>query len=345
MNVPLGISGYYDLSLRNPKDGLMYPLGRVHNLITNAGMDAPARWAWARCFEVIAVGTGTAAALPTDIKLQTFLARSKTYASGASGVNYPNKASNDYSVRELYRTFVAYQNRSGSAKQVNEIGVSWEDVDNPDLFSRVALASPVSVPDGFDLLVRYTLRFQFEAAMFEVWKPLTLTIGSQTVSGSVAHSIGTSAYTSDGLFAMSYVGANGVSAAVVTSGVDIGRAYQWQSLLEPSVSGPSLYAGIDEQALTSATTPDDTRNIVTGTLQPYTAGSYSRVKRFTFPAAMLPGRTDLRTICVGMGNGTSMSTASNDYSHQVRFVSDAAFTKPSTVQWDVDFTLTWERAA
>lgn len=344
MNVPLGISGYYDLSLRNPKDGLVYPLGRVRNLITNAGMDAPARWAWARCFEVIAIGTGTAAALPTDTKLQTFLARSKTYASGASGVNHPNSASNDYSVRELYRTFIAYQNRSGSAVQVNELGVSWDDVDNPDLFSRVALASPVSVPDGFDLLVRYTLRFQFATDMFRTWKTQTLAIGSQSVLGKVCHVMGTSSYTIPSIYGMSYINANGTSASVITSGADIGRAYQWNCLLEPSLAGPSLWAGIDEQVL-DAIACDDTRNLVNGVAQNYVAGSASRVRRFTFPASTLTGRTDLRTIAIGHGSSSSLATASNDIAHQVRFLSNAAFTKPSTVQWDVDFTLTWARAA
>ncbi len=345
MNVPLGISGYYDLSLRNPKDGLVYPLGRVHNLITNAGMDAPARWAWAKCFEVIAVGTGTAAALPTDTKLQTFLARSKAYASGASGVNYPNKASNDYSIRELFRTFVAYQNRSGSAKQVNEIGVSWDDVDNPDLFSRVALASPVSVPDGFDLLVRYTLRFQFETAMFEAWKPLTLTIGTQSVPGKIAMCVGGGGFTTPSIFGMSYIQDSGASGGTITSGTDIGRAYTYNSLLEPSMAGTGLWAGIDEGVYDVPFSCDDVRNVVSGVLRDYVNGSSARVRRFTFLAALLPGRTDLRTIAVGHGTSSWLATASNDYSHQVRFLADAAFTKPSTVQWDVDLALTWARAA
>jgi hypothetical protein len=350
MNIPLGISGFYDLALRNARTGLVTQLGRVKNLITDSGFDAPARYAFAKCFEVIAVGTGRTAAKATDTKLEAFVAKSTTYATGGStinGVNFPNAATNDYTVRELYRTFLAYQNRSGSAVAIGELGVSWENVDNPTLFSRIVLTDAVSVPDGFDLLVRYTLRFQLPKDIFRTWKTTTLRIGSVDVAGKLTMAAYYYKTDSPVYFGLSCINADGTSANVITgTGTDAGRAHPFFGLLEPSSIGSGIAGAIDGTTNDDATYCTSVGNVMLGVLQTYVAGSGSVVKRFTFPASKLPGRTDLRTIAVGQtgGNNGYLSNGNTAYSHQIRFQADAVFTKAATVQWDIDLTLTWARA-
>jgi hypothetical protein len=349
MNIPLGISGFYDLALRNARTGEVWQLGRVKNLITDTGFDAPARYAFAKCFEVIAVGTGRTAAKASDTKLEAFVAKSTTYATGGStinGINFPNAATSDYTVREIYRTFLAYQNKSGAAVAIGELGVSWENVDNPTLFSRIVLTDTVSVPDGFDLLVRYSLRFRLPKDIFRTWKEMTLTIGTAQVAGKVTMAAYYYKTDSPTYFGLSCVNADGTSANVVTgNGADAGRAYPYFGLLEPSTAGWGIACGIDQRVSADATNCAYVENAMGGTLQPYTAGSGVVVKRFTFPASKLTGRTDLRTIAVGMNGGNNnLSDGNNPYAHQIRFLADAVFTKAATVQWDIDLTLTWARA-
>ena len=348
MNIPLGISGFYDLSLRNARTGEVRQLGRVKNLITDSGFDAPARYAFAKCFEVIAVGTGRTAAKAADTKLEAFVAKSTTYATGGStinGVNFPNAATNDYTVRELFRTFLAYQNRSGAAVAIGELGVSWENVDNPTLFSRIVLTDAVSVPDGFDLLVRYTLRFQLPKDIFRTWKATTLRIGSVDVAGKLTMAAYYYKVDVPQYFGLSCVYADGVSGNVITgTGADAGRAHPYFGLLEPSAIGNGIACGIDQRVNDDATYCAYVENLMGGALQSYTAGSGKVVKRFTFPASKLTGRTDLRTLAVGHnGGGNYLSYGDGAYSHQIRFQADAAFTKAATVQWDIDLTLTWAR--
>jgi hypothetical protein len=350
MNIPLGISGFYDLALRNARTGEVWQLGRVKNLITDAGFDAPARYAFVKCFEVIAVGTGRTAAKTADTKLEAFVAKSTTYATGGStinGINFPNAADGDYTVRELFRTFLAYQNRSGAAVAIGELGVSWENVDNPMLFSRIVLTDAVSVPDGFDLLVRYTLRFQLPKDIFRTWKATTLRIGSVDVAGKLTMAAYYYKNDSSIYFGLSCINADGTSANVITgTGTDAGRAHHFFGLLEPSAIGYGMACGIDNGTSDDATYCSSTSNIMGGTLQDYVAGSGRIVKRYSFPASKLTGRTDLRTIAVGQtgGNNGYLSGGNNAYAHQIRFQSDAVFTKAATVQWDIDLTLTWARA-
>ena len=336
-------------ALRNARTGEVWQLGRVRNLITDSGFDAPARYAFAKCFEVIAVGTGRTAAKTTDTKLEAFVAKSTTYATGGStinGVNFPNAATNDYTVRELFRTFLAYQNRSGAAVAIGEIGVSWENLDDPTLFSRIVLTDAVSVPNGFDLLVRYTLRFQLPKDIFRTWKATTLKIGAVDVPGKLTMAAWYYKADVPQYFGLSCVYADGASGNVITgNGTDAGRAYPYFGLLEPSAIGNGIACGIDQRVSDDATYCAYVENLMGGTLQSYTAGSGRVVKRFTFPASKLTGRTDLRTLAVGQnGGGNTLAYSDNAYAHQIRFVSDAVFTKSATVQWDIDLTLTWARA-
>jgi hypothetical protein len=349
MNIPLGISGFYDLALRNALTGEVRQLGRVHNLITDSGLDAPARYAFAKCFEVIVVGTGRTAAKTGDTKLEAFVAKSTTYATGGStinGINFPNAEDGDYTVRELFRTFLAYQNRSGAAVAIGELGVSWENVDNPTLFSRIVLTDAVSVPDGFDLLVRYTLRFQLPKDIFRTWKATTLRIGSVDVPGKLTMAAYNYRETNSSCFGLSSINADGTSCYVLTgTGSDAGRGHPYFGLLEPSSIGSGIAGAVDSNTSDDATYCLGVGNALGGSLLTYVSGSGSVVKHFTFPASKLPGRTDLRTISVGMnGGGTSLASGNSVYAHQLRFQSDAAFTKAATVQWDIDLTLTWARA-
>jgi hypothetical protein len=350
MNIPLGISGSYDLALRNARTGALQHLGRVKNLITDAGFDAPARYSWAKCFEVLAVGTGRTAATTADTKLEAFLARSTTYASGGStvnGITFPNSAASDYSLRESFRTFIAYQNRSGAAVAIGELGVSWENVDNPTLFSRIVLTDAVSVPDGFDLIVRYALRFQLPRDLYRTWKTMTLAIGSAQVAGKISMAAYFYQDYRPDLYGMSSVNSDGSSGGTVTgTGTDAGRANTYVCLLEPSMAGVGIACGIDEYTNNDATASIGTGNLVAGVRHEYVAGSGRIVKRFTFPASKLTGRSDLKTINIGLtgGSTTGLSGSNNAYAHQIRFQADAAFTKAATVQWDIDLTLTWARA-
>jgi hypothetical protein len=122
------------------------------------------------------------------------------------------------------RTFLAYQNRSGAAVAIGELGVSWENVDNPTLFSRIVLTDVVSVPDGFDLLVRYTLRFQLPKDIFALEDD-----DPQNRVGGRGGKLTMAAYyyktDSSVYFGLSCINADGTSANVLTgTGTDAGRA-------------------------------------------------------------------------------------------------------------------------
>lgn len=148
------------------------------------------------------------------------------------------------------------------------------------------------------------------------------------------------------IFRTIHVYSDGTSGNVIGgNGADAGRAYPYFGLLEPSAIGNGIACGIDQRVSDDATYCAYVENLMGGALQSYTAGSGKVVKRFTFPASKLTGRTDLRTLAVGHnGGGNTLSDGNNAYAHQIRFQSDAAFTKAATVQWDIDLTLTWARA-
>jgi len=74
--------------------------------------------------------------------------------------------------------------------------------------------------------------------------------------------------------------------------------------------------------------------------------SYEVTRKFVFPATLLTSRTDLRSIAVGEGSLSwgDLYTASNEVSHQIRFLADAPFTKPASAEWTVTMKLNWARA-
>jgi hypothetical protein len=343
MNVNVGISGIYELSLRSRASGAIFPLLKKKNLITNVGMNAPARYAWVKLTEVCVVGDGSAAAQVTNRKLNHYVARSTTYAVSANGLSFPNQDDGDYSVRDYSRTYLAYSNTGTSSVSISELGVTWDDSDNPDLFSHVVLNDPVSVPTGMDLLVKYTLRLTSDIETFKKWKTTTLNIGSQSIPGRIGMFVKN---TDDAYYGMCYTTADGKSAYLDTSSDNAGRARSYHGLLEPSVvTFDSLFAAIDEQA-SNNTSSEDIHNLIPGVRDPYIENSYEVTRKFVYPATLLTSRSDLCSIAVGMGSTSwgYLFNMSNYPAHQIRFLADAPFTKPASAEWTVTMKLNWARA-
>ena len=176
--VNIGMSGYYEVRLRRP-DGRVVPFKGhekpIKNIITNNGQDSVFTRTFLASMAYLVVGTGSTAAAVTDTSLEAYLATSPTMSANENGIT--NSFANRY--KENYRTF-EWANATGNSVTVYELGMTWLATSNPAVFSRIVVSAGLTVPNGYSLVVKYTLR-----QYVPIWRtPATTSITVNGVSQS-----------------------------------------------------------------------------------------------------------------------------------------------------------------
>jgi len=331
LNLPIniGVSGYYEVRLRRP-DGRVVPFKGhekpIKNIITNNGLDSVFTRTFLASMAYLVVGTGSTAAAVTDTSLQTYLATSSTMSTDQNGIT--NSFENRY--KENYRTF-EWANATGNSVTVYELGMTWLDTSNPAVFSRIVVSAGLTVPNGYSLVVKYTLR-----QYVPIWRtPATVSI---TVNG--ASQSGTLMYVEN---------LTAASDTVLTTSFSYPSAAGYEQLgsytsllLEPSripdsyihvakfATSTTQFAGL----LTATGNLPSPVTVTSGGLtnSTYTAGTFTRTKSFKLIAASFP-ETSFRSFIISSGYGTNL----------LIWDGDASFTKAATHSWTVGITTTVSR--
>lgn len=330
LNLPIniGVSGYYEVRLRRP-DGRVVPFKGhekpIKNIITNNGRDSVFTRTFLASMAYLVVGTGSTAAAVTDTSLEAYLATSPTMSADQNGVTHSFVGR----YKENYRTF-EWANATGNSVTVYELGMTWLDTSNPAVFSRIVVSAGLTVPNGYSLVVKYTLR-QYVL----IWRmPATtsITVNGASQSGTLMYA-GTGTASSDTTLATAFTYPTaagfetGTSASyavlepsMISSGYHVAAfctsATQFAGLLTPTGNLPSrpVYATSDN--LTNST---------------YVTGSYTRTKSYKLIAASFP-ETSFRSFFIGSISGSKLI-----------WDGDASFTKAATHSWTVGITTTVSR--
>ena len=329
--VNIGVSGYYEVRLRRP-DGRIVPFKGhekpIKNIITNNGLDSVFTRTFLASMAYLVVGTGSTAAAVTDTSLETYVATSSTMSADQNGVTH-NFAGR---YKENYRTF-EWANTTGTSVTIYELGMTWDSASNPAVFSRIVVSAGLTVPDGYSLVVKYTLR-----QYVPIWRtPATVSI---TVNG--APQSGTLMYVENLTAASDTVLADSFTYPSA-NGSEYYASHQFL-LLEPSMISGSESSQHRARFATSTTqfaglltatgnlpTPVDVTN---GDMSnsTYTAGTFTRTKSFKLIAASFP-ETSFRSFIID---------ANIDNSFLI-WDGDASFTKAATHSWTVGITTTVSR--
>lgn len=336
MNLPvnIGVSGYYEVRLRRP-DGRIVPFKGhekpIKNIITNNGLDSVFTRTFLASMKYLVVGTGSTAAAVTDASLETYFATSSTISADKNGVTY-NFADR---YKENYRTW-EWANSTGNSVTIYEIGITWLDTSNPAVFSRIVVGAGLTVPDGYSLVVKYTLR-----QYVPIWRtPATtsITVNGASQSGTLMlcnHYTAASDTTLSNMF--SYPSATGME-----TWCDV----YYRGLLEPSVISNNFYQ--QQAALCTSTTQFSGLLTETGNLpsnftasvkaavsnSSYTNGTFTRTKSYKLIAASFP-ETSFRSFV--LSNGYDLSNGG------LIWDGAASFTKAATHSWTVGITTTVSR--
>ena len=331
LNLPvnIGVSGYYEVRLRRP-DGRIVPFKGhekpMKNIITNNGLDSVFTRTFLASMAYLVVGTGSMAAAVTDTSLQAYLATSSTMSADQNGVTH-NFAGR---YKENYRTF-EWANTTGTSVTIYELGMTWLATSNPAVFSRIVVSAGLTVPNGYSLVVKYTLR-----QYVPIWRtPATVAI---TVNG--ASQSGTLMYVENRTAASDTVLADSFTYPSA-SGAETYLSYP-SLLLEPStISGSdkhrarfatsaTQFAGL----LTATGNLPDPVTVMSGSMtnSTYTAGTFTRTKSFKLIAASFP-ETSFRSFIID----------ATWYDCYLIWDGDASFTKAATHSWTVGITTTVSR--
>lgn len=332
MNLPvnIGVSGYYEVRLRRP-DGRIVPFKGhekpIKNIITNNGLDSVFTRTFLASMAYLVVGTGSTAAAVTDTSLEAYVATSSTMSADQNGIT--NSFANRY--KENYRTF-EWANATGNSVTVYELGMTWLATSNPAVFSRIVVSAGLTVPNGYSLVVKYTLR-----QYVPIWRtPATTSITVNGVSQS-----GTLMYVENLTAASDTVLTTSFNYPSATGAEELNSSYQ-SLLLEPSkISGYSShvakfatsatqFAGL----LTATGNLPSPVTVTSGNMtnSTYTAGTFTRTKSFKLIAASFP-ETSFRSFIISANYGTNL----------LIWDGDASFTKAATHSWTVGITTTVSR--
>lgn len=330
MNLPIniGVSGYYEVRLRRP-DGRVVPFKGherpIKNIITNNGLDSVFKRTFLASMAYLVVGTGSTAAAITDTSLETYVATSSTKSADQNGVTH-NFAGR---YKENYRTF-EWANSTGNSVTVYELGMTWLDTSNPAVFSRIVVSAGLTVPNGYSLVVKYTLR-----QYVPIWRtPATtsITVNGVSQSGTLMYAgTGTAASDTTLTNSFTYPSTNGNEIASATLG----------DVLEPSVinggyhvaafcTSATQFAGLLTPTGNFTNSPAyATSNSLSNST--YVSGTYTRTKSFKLIAASFP-ETSFRSFFIGFIYGSKLI-----------WDGDASFTKAATHSWTVGITTTVSR--
>lgn len=331
MNFPIniGVSGYYEVRLRRP-DGRIVPFEGhekpIKNIITNNGLDSVFTRTFLASMAYLVVGTGSTAAAITDTSLEAYLGTSSTMSADQNGVTHSFAGR----YKENYRTF-EWANATGNSVTVYELGMTWLATSKPAVFSRIVVSAGLTVPNGYSLVVKYTLR-----QYVPIWRtPATVSI---TVNG--ASQSGTLMYVENLTAASDTVLTTSFTYPLAT-GAEYPGPYP-SLLLEPSITEGfgkhrSLFATSTTQfagLLTATGNLPSPVTVMSGdmTNSTYTAGTFTRTKSFKLIAASFP-ETSFRSFIISAFYGTNL----------LIWDGDASFTKAATHSWTVGITTTVSR--
>jgi hypothetical protein len=156
-------SGHFDIFRLN-FDGTESLICSTPNLITNAGLDMVAVRPWNENFVQAVLGSGTTAAQNTDTTLATIFPTvpSTTTLSPNAGDHLTTGSYNNTTGVTTYtfRRTLVYNNTSGSTRNLTEVGMTSGgtfNASNYTLFNRAVLPSTITIPNGENILIRYTL--------------------------------------------------------------------------------------------------------------------------------------------------------------------------------------------
>ena len=339
IDINIGLAGYYDIFIRAPGGKPFRPTScpeTIKNVITDLGLDSCFSRSFCNSRLYLALGTGTNAATTSDTGLAIYYATSQTHSTTENGctVNFANRYVEDY----MTHTWV---NSTGGDKTLYEFGTTWLTTSSPNVFSRIVVSAGVTIPNGYELMVRYTLRKYIPA-----WRHVQT--GSVTVGGvSVPCKymvIGNDTYASDTNLRMSediysafrFFGTDGsingsensdnssllLEPYFTASG---GYSYRIVSLIKSSTA----YAGMTD---TGNFTGPTLYNYGYTTLSTYTAGSFTRTKQYAFLSSTLPENTIY---------GFSLFTETDSPHFVCQF--DAGQVKLATRKWTCGMTTTLSR--
>ena len=328
----VGIKGWFsEFRLRNRQTGAEQPiLGLRPNLITDAGLDMPATYAWNQCFEYAMIGTGSTPATYADTTLETQTHYTNTYSATSNGTE------EDFTGRyiDLWRYFVI-ENATGSAIPFRELAVG---PTSTATFNRVVLSSEESIPAGYDLIFKYTLRLslaQWRTPTVETW-----TMGAVSIPGKFAiYERYSGNHPENILPGIQQIPTNGYA----------GAASADQAHLEPSAACGEGYNG-GLRVLTSAMSELTELLEVTGpfgsgladywpTVSSYVAGNNYVDRVFSIPAADFTGNT-----LYGAVFNQPYTYYGGRFQLCQVFRFDAAAVKPTTATWTITNRLSWGRA-
>lgn len=328
MNAEIGLAGYYDIWLRAPNGRRFRPTscpGTIKNVITDLGLDSCFARSFCASRQYLAMGTGSTAATTSDTGLATYYATSQTHSTTENGrtVSFADRYVEDYMTH-------TWTNSTGSDKTLYEFGTTWLTTANPAVFSRIVISAGVTIPNGYELIVRYTLR-----KYIPNWRSPatgTVTIGGTSVGCTyMAINDNTAASDTTGLHFFYYFRADGY----------IAKESYIPLLLEPYTTGDSGYDRVALfQSSTAYATLSATENLTTPTLysyggtvlSTYVAGSFTRTKYYVFLASTLP-----ETTIYGFTVGT------NEYRGQFICRFDSGQVKLATRKWTCGVTLSLSR--
>lgn len=328
MNAEIGLAGYYDIWLRAPNGRRFRPTscpGTIKNVITDLGLDSCFARSFCESRRYLAMGTGSTAATTSDTGLATYYATSQTHSTTENGrtVSFADRYVEDY----MTHTWV---NSTGSDKTLYEFGTTWLTTANPAVFSRIVVSAGVTIPNGYELLVKYTLRKYIPR-----WRSPatgTVTIGGTSVGCTyMAINNNTAASDASALHFFNYFSTNG----------EVYSEQYAPLLFEPATLGSGVYNKVALfQSSTAYATLSATENLTTPTLysygnpmlSTYVAGSFTRTKYYAFLASTLP-----ETTVYGFTVGTS------NYAGQFICRFDSGQVKLATRRWTCGVILSLTR--
>lgn len=328
MNINIGLAGYYDIWLRAPNGRRFRPAScpkTIKNVITDLGLDSCFARSFCESRQYLAMGTGSTAATTSDTGLATYYATSQTHSTTENGrtVSFADRYVEDYMTH-------IWTNSTGSDKTLYEFGTTWLTTANPAVFSRIVVSAGVTIPNGYELLVKYTLRKYIPR-----WRsPAT---GAVTIGGT---SVGCTYMAINDNTAASDASAPHFFNYFLTSG-EVSSGQYASLLFEPSTVGNVSFNKVALfQSSTAYATLSATENLTAPTLyyygntvlSTYVAGSFTRTKYYAFLASTLP-----ETTIYGFTVGTNGSLGQ----FICRF--DSGQVKRATRKWTCGVTLSLSR--
>lgn len=225
--------GWFESIVAIRPDGTRRHLaGPFRNLITDGGLDRPGTSS--ACYNYCKVGSGNTTPQYTDTALTTYVAVS---GSGSAGSNTVPGVAPYYVQRQITYTFA----QGAAAGNLQEIGTSWSNAGNGNLFSRALILDggglPTTITVLADEILEVTYQFRYYANASDIAG--TLNGYDYTLRAANAASVNASGTGGPGAWGLSTLGFQGGVAS--TSGFPACNVYAGAiGLITGNPSGTTL---------------------------------------------------------------------------------------------------------